>query len=52
MLFVIFFLFVRSVIDLSHAKILDSTSMVAYCMDNTVVDILYLRRRENYASNA
>jgi hypothetical protein len=52
MIFALFFLFIRSVIDLFDAKILDSTSMAAYCMDNNVVDILSLRRRENSASNA
>jgi hypothetical protein len=36
------------VFDLSDAKILDSTSMVASCMDNNVVDILSLKRRGEF----
>jgi hypothetical protein len=37
--------------NLYDAKILDSTSLVASCMDNNVVELLSLRRRENSASN-
>ena len=40
------------VFNLSDAKILDSTSMVASCMDIKVVDLLSLNRRENYESNS
>jgi hypothetical protein len=38
--------------NLSNARMLDSTSMVAYWMDNKVVDLHSLNRRENFASNA
>jgi hypothetical protein len=48
-----FFLFLYDLFfNFCDSRILDSTSIATYCMENKVVDLISLNRRENYASNA